>query len=291
MPYLYLIISILCAAAASVMGAFYNSKTNGKRDAAPLYNLIYGISVLTGWIILFISEPSFDVGVIPYSVGFGTCYIICEFGFVKALRTGSISLTTLILNLALIATTVWGFFFWDTKFTWLIGIGLVLVVIAIWLCLYTGKEKNAAKITPKWIIYSLMAFGGNAGCAIIQRSQQIAFDGKHGNMLMLGGISMAVVFFIIMYLRSNKSDSLFILKKATPFPIISGVGNLLLNVIIIVLTRFPKETPPSIIYPSLAIGSLSITGICSLLIFKEKLKLSQWIGIGIGAIAVALLSL
>ena len=273
------------------MGAFYNSKTNGKRDAAPLYNLIYGISVLTGWIILFISEPSFDVGVIPYSVGFGTCYIICEFGFVKALRTGSISLTTLILNLALIATTVWGFFFWDTKFTWLVGIGLVLVVIAIWLCLYTGKEQNTAKITPKWIIYSLMAFGGNAGCAIIQRSQQIAFDGKHGNMLMLGGISMAVVFFIIMYLRSNKSDSLFILKKATPFPIIAGVGNLLLNVIIIVLTRFPKETPPSIIYPSLAIGSLSITGICSLLIFKEKLKLSQWIGIGIGAIAVALLSL
>ena len=72
---------------------------------------------------------------------------------------------------------------------------------------------------------------------------------------------------------------------------IAGVGNLLLNMLIILLARYPKETPPSIIYPTLAIGALSITGICSLLIFKEKLKVSQWIGIGIGAVAVALLSI
>ena len=33
------------------------------------------------------------------------------------------------------------------------------------------------------------------------------------------------------------------------------MGNLLLNVLIIVLARYPVETPPSIIYPSIAIGS------------------------------------
>lgn len=291
MPYLYLVITVLCASTASIMGAFFNSRTQGKTDTSPVYNLVYGISVLIGWSVLFIMNPSFDAGVIPYSIGFGTCYIICEFGFVKALRTGSVSLSTLILNLALIATTVWGFFFWDTKFTWIVGVGLVLVVIAIWLCLYTGKEKGETKITLKWLVYSLMAFGGNAGCAIIQRSQQIAFDNKHGNMLMLGGVFMSTVFFIVMYLRSNKKDTRYILKNAAPFPIIAGIGNLLLNVLIIVLARYPVETPPSIIYPSIAIGSLSITGICSLLIFKEKLKITQWIGIGIGAIAVALLSI
>ena len=291
MPYFYLIITVLCASTASIMGAFFNSRTQGKKDTSAVYNLVYGISVLLGWTVLFITEPSFDAGVIPYSIGFGACYIICEFGFVNALRTGSVSLSTLILNLALIATTVWGFFFWDTKFTWLVGVGLVLVVIAIWLCLYTGKEKGGTKITFKWLIYSLMAFGGNAGCAIIQRSQQIAFGNKHGNLLMLGGVFIAMIFFLIMYLRSNKTDSAFIVKKASLFPIIAGMGNLLLNVLIIVLARYPKETPPSIIYPSIAIGSLSITGICSLLIFKEKLKATQWIGIGIGAVAVALLSI
>ena len=152
MPYLYLVITVICASTASIMGAFFNSKTQGKEDTSKLYNLIYGVSVLLGWSILFIIAPSFDVRVIPYSIGFGVCYIICEFGFVNALRTGSVSLTTLILNLALIATTVWGFFFWDTEFTWLVGIGLVLVVIAIWLCLYAGKEKGETKITLKWLI-------------------------------------------------------------------------------------------------------------------------------------------
>ena len=291
MPYLYLILSILGAAAASVMGGMYGTRTAGKKDASPLYNLIYGTAVLSGWIALFILEPSFDAGVIPYAIGFGVSYIICEFGFVNALRTGSVSLTTLILNLALIATTVWGFFFWNEPFTLLKGIGLVLVVVAIWLCLYTGKEKGGARITWKWLIYAFMAFAGNAGCAIIQRTQQEAYDSKHGKLLMLIGTSIAFSFFLFMYLRSNKSDSAFIVKKACPFPIIAGIGNLALNVLIILLVKYPEQTPPSIIYPSLAIGALSITGICSLLIFKEKLKISQWVGIGIGAIAVAMLSI
>ena len=108
---------------------------------------------------------------------------------------------------------------------------------------------------------------------------------------MLIGISIAFVFFNIMYLRSNKKDTPFIIKKASIFPVIAGIGNLLLNVLIILLVQYPEQTPPSIIYPSLARGALSITGICSLLIFKEKLKISQWIGIVIGAVAVAMLSI
>ena len=291
MAYLYLIASLFCMSTSSIFGAFFNRKTVGKKNPTDLYNLIVCLSAFVGWAILFAINPSFDAGVLLYAVGFGICYIICQIGLINALQCGPVSLTSLILQLSLIGTTVWGFFFWDTPFTLTVALGLVLVVIALWLCLYTGKVKDGAqsKITLKWLIFALMAFLGNIGCSIIQRTQQTKFNGQHGNLLMVCALFVSVIFTLILYLRSDKSDSKVIVKTSMAFPILTGVCNVLLNLFVILLATSP--IPPSVVYPVIAVGGLSITSICSLVIFREKLRIWQWFGIAIGAASVVLLSI
>ena len=291
MDYIYLAITVICSASAGVFGAYYNQKTAQRRDPSPLYNLLYCLTALIGWAVLFATSPSFVAGVLPYSIAFGLSYAICQIGLINALRTGSVSLTSLFLQLSLIGTTVWGFFFWNETFSLIIGVGLVLVGVSIWLCLYKGKatKEESVPFTPQWLLFVLMAVVGNAGCAIIQKTQQRQFEGKYGNQLMVVAIAISVLFNLVIYLRSDRSDTKPILKDATLFPVGAGLFNVILNLLVILLAT--STVPSSLVYPVIAVGGLAVTTLFSLIAFREKLKYWQWIGIGIGCIAVVLLSL
>jgi uncharacterized membrane protein len=48
---------------------------------------------------------------------------------------------------------------------------------------------------------------------------------------------------------------------------------------------------PSLVYPAISVGGLVLVAIFSLFVFKEKLKWWQWVGIVLGTIATALLSI
>ena len=293
MHYIYLVSSVFLSASSSIIGGFYGRSTKDKRDASALYSLIVCVAAFLGWIVLFLTDPSFDARVIPYSVGFGLSYAICQFGNINALRTGPVALTTLMLNLSLIATVIWGFIFWDAEFSVLAVIGLILVAVSFWLCLSSKKEKdNGAekKVNLKWFIYAALAFAGNAGCSIIQKTQQMHFAGQHGKIMMVFAIFFSVVFTLVVYLKSDKRDSAAIIKSPSVLlPVGTGVFNVFLNLFVIFLATSPIS--PSVIYPVIAVGALSVSSIFSFAVFKEKLHWWQWIGIAVGAAAVALLSI
>ena len=130
------------------------------------------ISVFIGWGILYIIDFSFDANVLWYSILFAICYTACNLGIINALKYGPAMLTSLFISLSLILTTLWGFVFWDAKVTLPVIIGLLLVACAIVLCLYT-KGKDDKSVSWKWLLYVALAFLGNAGCSIVQRTLQV----------------------------------------------------------------------------------------------------------------------
>lgn len=288
MPYLYLISSVFFVASSSILGAFYNKKNVGKKSATELYNALLLSSVAVFWLVSFLLDGTFDWAVVPYSILFAASYTICNVGLINALKTGSVALTSLMLQLSLIGTTIWGFFFWDTKFTPLVAIGLILVAVALWLCLYTGKKEKGA-FSWKWLFFTMMAFLGNVGCTIVQKTQQMDFNAQYGNFLMMVAIAISAIVCIVMYLRSDKIDFSQTVRTSWYFPVSAGVCNALLNLFVIFLAT--SSLSPSLIYPVLSIGGLMLTTTCSAFIFKEKMHWWQWLGIGVGIVAVGILSL
>ena len=77
MEYLCLIGSVFFVAFTSVCGGFYNRKTDGKKGASSLYNLLILGSVFLCWLILFLFDLEFEWSVLPYSILFGICYAVC----------------------------------------------------------------------------------------------------------------------------------------------------------------------------------------------------------------------
>lgn len=289
MQYFYLITSVFCVASANIIGSFFNRKNAKRADASPIYNLYLMLSVSFCWLIMFIADRTYELSVLPYAFLFGLFYTVCNIGIINALKQGSVMLTSLFSQLSLILVSIWGFFFWNAQFTWTVGVGLVLTVIALWLCLYTGSSKEAVKINFKWIRYIFMLVIGNAGCSIVQRTQQLNFGGKYGNFLMLVATGISALVCLVLYLRSDRRDSAVITRSSWYLPVLAGALNALLNLFVILMAT--SDLSPSLIYPVLAIGSLIIITILSLLVFKEKMRWWQWLGVLLGIAATGILSI
>lgn len=288
MSYVYLILSVFTFASSSILGKIFNRRNEGKRDSGTFYNFFLLISVFSGWCVLYAIDYSFDASVLWYSALFGICYTVTNIGSINALKHGPVALTASLVGLSLILTTVWGFFFWNAKISTPVILGLVLVVCSIILCLYS-KEKEKKAISLKWLFYVSIAFFGNAGSSIIQRTQQIKYGGQHGNMLMMFATGFSAMIYLFIYLRSNRSDSKVMLKSSWWLPVLAGVFNIALNALVMLMAL--TDLSPSFVYPAVSVGGLAVVTVFSLFVFKEKMYFRQWIGIGIGAVAVVLLSI
>ena len=307
MPYFYLIGAAAASATANLLNAFFARKNKTSKNSSGFYSLFYAAFACMSWLILFLIEPSFDWTTVWYAIGFAVFYFMGVSGYALAYKSGPVMLTSLFISLSLIGVTVWGFFFWEDAFTYLVGIGLALVVAAVALCLYKGNAhgqkqddgqetqatQTSQEITPKisikWIAFVLLSFVGNAGCTIVQRTQQTAQQGQYGNLLMLVATGIATAAFAIMYFVKDASECKKIMKKTGHFPMIAGICNFGLNFFVILMAS--TTLSPSLIYPVISVGSLAIVTIASIFFFKEKMKWWQWLGVAFGAAAVAILSI
>ncbi|MBO5737395.1 MAG: hypothetical protein J6S04_06265, partial [Clostridia bacterium] len=209
---------------------------------------------------------------------------------IKALAEGPTLLTTLLQQLSLIGVTIWGFAFWGT---WaverapLVLSGLALVVVSLVLSLYSG-EKAGKKITVKWLAYASVMFVVTASCSIVQKAEQIAFDGQHGAMLMFFGVMIAAMICLVYFFLAEKPDVQKMIKTAWWYPVGAGMSSSLGNLFVILMAT---KLSSNLVYPTLAVGCLALTSVGAVVLFKEKLAWWQWIGVAVGTVAVALLSI
>lgn len=288
MPYLYLIGAVLLYASENILCAFFNRKYDNKKDVGAFCTLLISISSFLAWGVLFLADgASYDWAVLPYALLFSLGFTFATIMLVEALKCGPVVLTSLIMQLSLIGATIWGFFFWGAEFTWLVGLGLALVVVALCLCLYTG-QKEEQKFSVKWLVCVLVMFLANACGTIVQRTQQTDFDGKYGNFQMMVATGIMLVVSVIRYLKSDKSDSKAMLRSWY-YPISVGVVTAIANLFVMLMAT--TSLSPSLIYPVLSIGVLMVNSFFSAFVFKEKMQWWQWIGVAVGAAAVAILSI
>ena len=293
MPYVFLLSAIIFSASLSILGTCFNAKNKERKHISNLYNLFISCSAFISWLVIYIFDFSFEPLVLLYSAGYGICYTLAIIGHIKALKCGSIALTAFIKQTSLVCVSFWGFAFWNTPLTKNTLIGLVLIAIALFLCFFTGNKKQTDEsqkpITLKWVIYASLLLIGNSGCSIVQRYEQMAFHGKHGSMLMVFASVFSALVCLVLFMREEKSDWKIVVKTSWYFPTLVGISSAVLNLFIILMVS--TTLSPSVIYPGIAVGGFTITTLFSVLVFKERLKFSQWIGLTIGVVALVFLNI
>lgn len=287
--YILLVCVVFANASLSLFNSFFQKKNDEKVGATQLYNLVMISSVFVTWSVIWALEGGFSLEVIPYSIILGVGYSAAIIGLFNAIKCGPVALSTLILQLALIATVIWGFFFWGSKVSLLVVIGLVLVAVALFFCIYTkGDSEN--RVSLKWILWVLVCFVGNSAASIVARTQQIDFGGRFKGQFIALATVITLVISIFMYAKSEKRHSAEMLKKSGYLPVASGVLNALYSVLILVLST-SRVVPVNLLYPTAGVGSIALVSLFAQFVLKEKMTNLQWTGLVIGAVAIALLSI
>lgn len=288
MGYLLLVGVTVGATIAGLCASFFNRKNDGLKNVTPLYNLVMSFCALICWGIMYFSAPVFKPGVLVYSLIFGICYTATTVGSIYALRYGPLSLTNLIMQMSGIGTAIWGIFFWDSELSFTVVAGLVLVITALVLCIVPSGG-GGYKVSLKWLLIASGASLANVGCAVSQKTQQINFDFQYGDMMMFFAMIIATLVCLTICIKIKPEKPFEVLKRSAFLPAMAGGLNMLVNLMVILLAA--TSLSPSLIYPTTGVAGLALTSIASRFIFKEKLSPRQWLGVVVGAGAIALLSL
>ena len=282
MNYIYLILIILAVSFQNIVQKPYTQKTEGK--GVFTFTLMSSLAALLFFIITS-KGMKFDSGILLYSFFFALSYMTCSVSLVAAIGSGSLSLTTLINSYSLMLPTLYGLIFLKDAIKPGLIPGIILLAISLFL---TNKKGSDKKFSVKWLIYVSLAFVGNGMCTIVQKSQQLAFDGAYKNEFMIAALSMVVILLIPVVLKKEGKNALSLIKAGWKWALPCGLANGLANMLVMVLSGIMAA---SLMFPLISAGGLIITYLVSKFFYKEYLTKLQTAGMFVGLASVILLNL
>lgn len=284
MPIISLIITVL---ATSAQGAF-KKHLNTKCERAELCvsTMITFFALI--FFVVFTGNISFSVNILPYSVAFALCYACATATYVFALGCGSLALTQLVLSYSCVIPLIYSLACGDDLGAFR-AIGIVFLFTSLIVTYYRKeKDKKDDRVSPKWVILVALMFLSNGGCNVVQRMQQIDFGGVYDNSFMLISLVFATVLLLVLALIRESDKMLPAIKCGALLSMGSGVSNGLANYFGLICLSL---IPGSIYFPVRSAAGLVLTALISLVIFKEKLRVAQYVGVGLGVIAMIFINI
>lgn len=292
MSYLYLLILVVASGMITVVAKFYTGKNSSFEGASGIYNVLYPIGAAITYGIAYFSDFAFEPGVLLYSLMYGAFYTLFTVGITGSIRYGVSSITALVKQTALVGVSVWGFIFFAVPVTVNAVLGVILIIVALCLCLVEkrkAKEEGGRKKDLRLPLYLLLIALGNIGCPLSHKYLLLRYDGKHGYMMLFFAVLISASISTALSLRGTKKNWGKLALSSGYLPLLSGASSAVTGIMQTILLNMGMST--SIIYPTLAVGGLTVTLIFSVFAFKEKLRPAQWCGIAVGCIALVLLNI
>lgn len=206
-----------------------------------------------------------------------------------ALQVGPLSYTTVIISFSTLISALSGvLFFGESIGLWQI-IGMVLMLASF--ALANGGENGGKRANLRWLLLCVVAFLATGAIGVMQKiHQSSAFKEELNAFLVIAfGVSAFLSGVVALLLRKKESGSeknrndrggmmlLFLLM------LVSGVCVAVNNKLNLYLSGVIDSV---IFFPVVNGGGLVLTTLASLIIFKERLRTKQWIGILLGIASV-----
>lgn len=206
-----------------------------------------------------------------------------------AYRIGPYGLTRLLSGFYVLFTVFYGIVVLKEPTTPWIYLGIVLILVAMVLINGVKAAKEEEKgVSVKWLLSVLISLAANGFIGILTRMQQLKFENACSNEFQFISIGGSFVFLALLSLITEKKDLRRVLKTGSLYGLCTGVLNGAKNFITLAIYLY---LPLSVVSPmSMGLGFLA-TFATAIFLYKEKYTLQQYIGIGIGVVAIFLLSI
>ena len=282
MPYILLVLTAFFISVQNILRKQYNVRS--KKPTTFLFSLCLSLSALIFFVLISGFKLDFNIAVLPYAIGFALSYGAALVGSIVAISSGSLSLTLLFSSYSLIIPAMHGVIALDEKIGAIGIIGLILLLASI---LFINLKREKTRINLVWVISVTLCFLGNGMCSLVQKLQQMRFDGGYKNEFMILALALCSIGLFITLLASKEN----IKNEIAPcikLGGICGISNGIVNYAVMMLTAM---LPSSVLYPSISGGGIVFGFLAALLFFKEKLSPMKYLGYALGLISVILLNI
>lgn len=205
----------------------------------------------------------------------------------------SVAVASVANKLSLIIPVVLSVYLYNESVTGWKLVGVILALIAVVLTCYPKKTKNADQgnisTTLKYILPLVLFVGSGLLDALINHVQQKYVNDENSNAYLITGFfSAAIIGFLILLYQYMSSKQQFSWKHVFA-GILIGIPNYFS---IWCLIHFLKESPwpSSSSIPMNNMGIVLFSTLVAEIIFKERLSLLNWVGVGLSAIAIYLIA-
>lgn len=280
----YLIAIILGLAFQNVAKKPYTEKAGGKG--------VYFFSLLTSLaaMVFFIATSGgfeWNSGLLVYSFMFALSYGLAVVFMTVAVACGSLSFTSLAVSYSLMLPTVYGLVWLHDTMSMGFIPGLVLLALSLVL-INVKNEDSGTGITLKWIVSAFLAFFGNGMCTVVQKMQQLKFDGQYKNEFMIIALAMVSVMLTVLVLVQERGEIRTYAKNGWHLALGCGIMNGIVNLFVMILSGM---MPVSLMFPLISAGGIVVTFLVSKFFYKESFTKMQLAGFAIGVASVVFLSI
>lgn len=226
---------------------------------------------------------------------FGIIFSLCVFSNLKALESGPVSITTLIINFSLVMPLIYSFFFENGAVTPVRIAGVLMLCVCMFL--FTNpKVTGEKKLSLKWLGLTLFSMFSNGALSLIMKIYAVKTENAYGGPFLAFSYLFATLTSFILFGILNRSLAenerckikAFFSGMMPLFIFLIGLANFSLNFIVVLLTT---RLPAMIVYPAIQGGSPLITAIASYFLFKESVSWKKAAAILLGVAAIVLLNL
>ena len=282
--YVLLLITPVFSALQSVAQKQYNMKA--KSPDIILFSALTCLTALVFFTLTSRFQLHFEARVVPWSLGFALGYATSFVGSVYAVRCGSVSLTLLVVSLAMVFPTVYGVMLGEAVSVTLV-LGLMMLVGSLVLVNLNGKGGRAGAVNLRWLKWVTLGFLGNGACMMFSNIQKrVLGDGFTFEFMI---VALGICFALLMGLSLVKSRGLSReLKPALPYAALNGTSNGVVNLLVLLIVG---NIPNTILYPTNAALSMLLTFLIAYFVYKERYSRAQYIGYAMGVVSVILLNI
>ena len=288
MTILLVLICIFTSSIQNVLRREYNERVHG--GGAAFFGAVQSFVSLLVFVAAgavrgyhFPLEPAMYL----YSLGFAAFYGTAVVATQAAYSHGPFGLTSLISSYAPVLPAVYGILVLGEPVDLTKAAGLVCFLVSLPL-MRSGKQSDYDCEHPanrKWLAIVIVALISNGFCSITQKAEQNALGDVLANEFMIIALSLVTVGLTVVAITSEKDR---ISTRAILFPLLCGASNGATNKLVLIVIT---SAAASVFFPMISAGQLVASVIYSVVIYREKLSVRQYIAAAFGIVSLILLSI
>ena len=274
---------VLCSISQSTM-----NKIN-KRGDAIRFNFFKALSAcLVFFTVYLLSREGLHLPTLLYGAAHGVLLAIANQAGYKALHSGPMALTSMVVNFSLVIPFLFGIVRFGETPSLFAYFGLALLLTALIFLNLRRRGGEDKRPSLKWAIFTSATLLANGFCSVVTSAHQRAYPEQFEYGYTAWTTVVCLVIFTVLALAGGKLKNTHRTKRGDLLASGAGIVNTLSSFFTVLLAA---TSPASILYPLLSATTMLAALIVGRLVFREKLTGFQLTGFVLGVASVVLFNL